>query len=197
MLDLVKPCLQNQLVDRQVVKEMQIAHNKLSKRLQYMEACFNQQKGRNKVFDQINERITVAEMWQRQNQTDNTQLLDSLQAQINSLKEEMRHLNQGQEDLTKDFARLRFEQNEVYKLFTENDNKIVEDYINTKARTEESIALFKTNISTFDATVEQFKNMMEQHSLCVETNTRRIIYIQDETVAVKKACIELAQTTAR
>ena len=42
MLDLVKPCLENQLVDRQVVKDLQLNHNKLSKRLQYMEACFNQ-----------------------------------------------------------------------------------------------------------------------------------------------------------
>ena len=67
MLDLIKPCLENQLADRQVVKELQLFHNKLSRRLQYMEACFNQQKGRNKVFDQINERITVAEMWQKQN----------------------------------------------------------------------------------------------------------------------------------
>ena len=42
MLDLVKPCLENQLADRQQVKELQLYHNKLSKRLQYMEACFNQ-----------------------------------------------------------------------------------------------------------------------------------------------------------
>ena len=33
MIDLVKPCLENQLTDRQVVKELQIYHNKLSKRL--------------------------------------------------------------------------------------------------------------------------------------------------------------------
>ena len=79
MLDLVKPCLENQLADRQQVKELQLYHNKLSKRLQYMEACFNQQKGRNKVFDQINERITVAEQWQRQNQTNNDGSLRRLQ----------------------------------------------------------------------------------------------------------------------
>ena len=41
MIDLVKPCLENQLADRQVMKELQLYHNKLSKRLQYMEACFN------------------------------------------------------------------------------------------------------------------------------------------------------------
>lgn len=33
MLDLVKPCLENQLIDRQTVKELELHHNKLSKRL--------------------------------------------------------------------------------------------------------------------------------------------------------------------
>ena len=63
MLDLIKPCMENQLADRQIIKELQLFHNKLSKRLQIMEACFNQQKGKNKVFDQINDRITIAEQW--------------------------------------------------------------------------------------------------------------------------------------
>ena len=35
-----------------------------------MEACFNQQKGQNVVFDQIFERITDAEIWQRENNQD-------------------------------------------------------------------------------------------------------------------------------
>ena len=67
MLDLVKPCIEKQLEDRQVMAELQLFFNRLSKRVQKIEACFNQQQGRNKVFDEINERITVAESWQRQN----------------------------------------------------------------------------------------------------------------------------------
>ena len=71
MLDLVKPCIEKQLEDRQVMSELQLHFNRLSKRVQKIEACFNQQQGRNKVFDEINERITVAEAWQRQNQASN------------------------------------------------------------------------------------------------------------------------------
>lgn len=43
MMDLVKPCLQNQLIDRQLLKELQLFYNKLSTRIQNIEACFNQQ----------------------------------------------------------------------------------------------------------------------------------------------------------
>ena len=63
MIDLVKPCLENQLADRQLVKRLEERHNALSKRLVQMEACFNLKKGQNVVFDQIFERITDAEIW--------------------------------------------------------------------------------------------------------------------------------------
>ena len=63
MIDIIKPCLENQLADRQLVKGLEERHNNLSKRLVSMEACFNQQKGKNIVFDQINDRITEAEIW--------------------------------------------------------------------------------------------------------------------------------------
>lgn len=109
MLDLVKPCLENQLVDRQTVKELQLHHNKLSKRLQYMEACFNQQKGRNKVFDQINERVTVAEMWQRQNQTTNEGKMLRLKEQHEDVMKEIRHIHVEIENQVNDIKRLRDE----------------------------------------------------------------------------------------
>ena len=63
LLDVVKPCLENQLADRQLVARLEESHNSLSKRLAEMEACFNQHQGKNKVFDQLNERITAAEIW--------------------------------------------------------------------------------------------------------------------------------------
>ena len=63
MIDIIKPCLENQLSDRQLVKRLEERHNNLSKRLVAMEACFNQQQGKNVVFDQINDRITEAETW--------------------------------------------------------------------------------------------------------------------------------------
>ena len=43
MMDIVKPCLENQLMDRQIIKELQMFYNKLSTRIQSIEACFNQQ----------------------------------------------------------------------------------------------------------------------------------------------------------
>ena len=42
MLDLIKPCLERQLEDRVTVSELQVYFNKLSKRVQKIEACFNQ-----------------------------------------------------------------------------------------------------------------------------------------------------------
>ena len=47
------------------------------------------------------------------------------------------------DDSVKDMDRLRFEQNEVYRLFTENDNKIIENFIKTKAKMDADIAEFK------------------------------------------------------
>ena len=63
MIDLIKPCLENQLTDRQSVKRLEERHNQLSKRLVNMEVCFNENKGKNVAFDQINDRITEAEIW--------------------------------------------------------------------------------------------------------------------------------------
>jgi hypothetical protein len=47
MNDLVRPCLERQLEDREQVKELQLIFNKFSRRLQNMEAMFNMQRGRN------------------------------------------------------------------------------------------------------------------------------------------------------
>ena len=63
MIDLIKPCLENQLTDRQSVKRLEERHNQLSKRLVNMEVCFNENKGKNVAFDQIHDRITEAEIW--------------------------------------------------------------------------------------------------------------------------------------
>ena len=49
--------------------------------------------------------------------------------------------------------RLRFEINDVYRLFTENDDKIVENYIKTKEQINSDIAYFKTQIGVFDNTI--------------------------------------------
>ena len=40
--------------------------------------------------------------------------------------------------------RLRFEMNDVYKLFTKNDDNIVENYLKTKEEMNRDIAYFKT-----------------------------------------------------
>ena len=84
-----------------------------------------------------------------------------LKALINSLKQEIKNLYGRNDDLQKDMERLRFEQSEVYRLFTENDNKIVEDYIKNKEKMDEEIAHFKTQIGVFDNDIANFKNTIE------------------------------------
>ena len=56
----------------------------------------------------------------------------------------MNLINSRLDDTGKDMERLRNDQNEVYTLFTENDNKIVENFIKTKAKMDADVALFKT-----------------------------------------------------
>ena len=53
--------------------------------------------------------------------------------------------------------RVRFEMSEVYRLFTENDNKIVDNYIKTKEKMDADIALFKTSIFKFSHEIDNMK----------------------------------------
>ena len=88
--------------------------------------------------------------------------------------------------------RLRVEQNEVYRLFTENDNKIVENFIKTKAKMDADIAVFKTQIGVFDNDIMNMKNMMDDHDVIVKHNRNAIANNHDEITLIKKSCMELA-----
>lgn len=90
-----------------------------------------------------------------------------------------------QDDIKDDMERLRFEQSEVYRLFTENDNKIVDDYLKNKEKIDKDIALFKTKISVFDNAFVLMKNMIEQQNLTVSDCDKRMDKTQDAIVAVK------------
>ena len=94
--------------------------------------------------------------------------------------------------MEKDIGRLRFEMSDVYRLFTENDNKIVEDYINTKTKQDGDIAMFKTQIGIFDNEIKTMRNMMEDHTVTVDFNKRRIGTLSTELTSMKQACMELA-----
>jgi signal transduction histidine kinase len=82
--DLLKPCLERQLEDREKSKELEVYFNKLSRRVQSIEAMFNQQRGRNQVFDMINDRILAAEVLQAQNQQQNDTEHTNLQMQMDN-----------------------------------------------------------------------------------------------------------------
>ena len=120
-----------------------------------------------------------------------------LKALINSLKQEIKNLYGRNDDLQKDMERLRFEQSEVYRLFTENDNKIVEDYIKNKEKMDEEIAHFKTQIGVFDNDIANFKNTIEQHDLTVQDNKTRITRLSNDQTATKQSMMQLASNTAR
>ena len=67
------------------------------------------------------------------------------------------------DDQTKDMERLRFEQSEVYRLFTENDDKIVENYIKQKEKMDGDLAKFKTLIHVFENDINNMKNQNAEH----------------------------------
>ena len=154
---------------------MQLFHNKLSKRLQIMEACFNQQRGKNKVFDQINDRITIAEQWQKQNQLDNNAVYDRLQAQIDTMRLEIKQLFTRADDVGSEMERCREEMKDVYRLFTENDQKIINDYLKNKVEMDAEISNFKTRVSFFDSEMENMKNTLTEHNIVVE-NSKKLVY---------------------
>ena len=57
--------------------------------------------------------------------------------------------------------RVRFEMSEVYRLFTENDNKIVENYIRTKEKMDADIARFKTQVGIFSHDIDNMKDQVK------------------------------------
>ena len=73
--------------------------------------------------------------------------------------------------------RLRVEQSEVYRLFTENDKKIVADYIDNKEKINAEITLFKTRICLFDNELHSVKNKLQQQDITVKEHKN----IMDET----------------
>ena len=79
----------------------------------------------------------------------------------------MKHSFQQQDDLKKDMERLRYEQGEVYRLFTENDQKIIRDYLENKSKVDADVAAFKTQIGVFDNTVQTMHNTLDKHNLVV------------------------------
>ena len=79
------------------------------------------------------------------------------------MKKDVQHLNMRADDQTKDMERLRFEQSEVYRLFTENDDKIVENYIKQKEKMDGDLAKFKTLIHVFENDINNMKNQNAEH----------------------------------
>ena len=81
--------------------------------------------------------------------------------------------------------RLRFEINDVYRLFTENDDKIVENYIKTKEQINSDIAYFKTQIGVFDNTIQNMKNLQDGINIAIDSSNNRIDNQQKEIIAIK------------
>ena len=65
MIDLLKPVMVKQLEDEETNKTVAYCFNKLSDRVEQIEACFNLHKGKNAVFDLLLERISDDEAWSK------------------------------------------------------------------------------------------------------------------------------------
>ena len=96
------------------------------------------------------------------------------------MNKKQRIIHNRLDDNGKGMERLREEQNEVYRLFTENDNKIVENFIKTKAKMDADIAIFKTQIGVFDNDIMNMKNTMDDHDVIVKYNRTAIERNYDE-----------------
>ena len=69
---------------------------------------------------------------------------------------------------------LRGDMSEVYRLFTENDDKIVENYIKQKEKIDADIAKFKTTIGVFDNDIHRMRNTIADHDIIVSDNQKSI-----------------------
>ena len=82
IMQLVKPCFERQLDDRENQRELMIFFNQLSKRVQKIEATFHMQRGKHEVFDKIYDRIVDSETYLKERQVENMAVFKDLQKQI-------------------------------------------------------------------------------------------------------------------
>ena len=56
-------------------------------------------------------------------------------------------------------AQIRTEMNTLYRLFTENDNKIVQSVTDTRTKMDQEIFAFKTKMATFETDIRKMGYM--------------------------------------
>ena len=120
-----------------------------------------------------------------------------MQAQIDTMRLEIKQLFTRADDVGSDMERCRQEMKDVYRLFTENDQKIINDYLKNKVQMDSEIAQFKTRVGFFDSEMENMKNTLTEHNIVVENSKTLVNSVQEEITRVKKACMEIATKSAR
>ena len=66
VIDLIKPVMVKQLEDEETNKTIAYSFNRLSQRLEKVEATFDMNKGKNAMFDILMETINEYEQWTKQ-----------------------------------------------------------------------------------------------------------------------------------
>lgn len=56
----------------------------------------------------------------------------------------------------------------LYRLFTENDNKIVQSVTDTRAKMDQEIFAFKSKLSTFENDIRKMQFMQTEHQSVVD-----------------------------